>query len=343
MKIILNIFFVVLVNIAFSQNAPVVNENSNTVSPPQIKETEVESKESNLKKSKAEFSRNSDQLDDLEMKVDENSFEFNYTAYKNASIKNKDAFQYLEKAYAVYPDNVDLYDDFMAYYEMNNNKVERRQFSNKLYKSNTIAGYLMEYNYNVLMSLPQNAILFTNGFDDTYPIWVTQDVKKVRSDVTIINIDFLKDKQYRDDVFSRNNLTYKKKLEGIDLVEDVIRNNAKKNIYLGLTVSKELIGKLHQNLYLVGVVFKYSTEPINNITLTEQQWENKFLKKTIQETPSTFKQKQVLANYLPSFIILHNYYVEKGDLKKAKELKDLSLKIAAYNGQQVLVASKLKE
>jgi hypothetical protein len=344
MKIVLNISFVLLLNITFSQNAPEINNNNNVSSPVEVLEESVEEElKAVSKKEKSSASRTSTTLDVIELTEDQNSFEYNYNAYKSSSIKNEVSFQYLQKAYAIYPDNVDLYDDFMAYYEMNENRIDRRQFSTKLYKSNTISGYLMEYNYNVLMSLPQNAILFTNGYDDTYPIWVTQDVKKVRKDVTVVNIDLLNDEIYREKVLKNANLTFKKKLKGTELVEYVVKNNSNKNIYLGLTVDKELIGKLYKNLYLVGVVFKYSTESFNNVALTEQHWENQFVKKTITETPSTFKQKQVLANYLLSFIYLHNYYVEKGEVEKAKDLKELTLKIAAYNGKQKIVASKLKE
>ncbi|MCT4580884.1 MAG: hypothetical protein N4A35_05645 [Flavobacteriales bacterium] len=274
---------------------------------------------------------------------DQNSFEYNYNAYLTATVKNEETFKFLQKAYAVYPENVDLYDDFMAYYEMTDNAMDRRVFSTKLYKSNTISDYIMEYNYNVLMSLPINAILFTNGYDDTYPVWVTQDVKKVRKDVTIINVGLLKDKVYKDKVLKRAGLKYKKKYQGADLIVDVIQNNADKNIYLAMTVDKAVIQKLYQKLYLTGLVFKYSEEPIDNVLLIKEKWENQFKKTTIESPPSSFKQKQVLANYLLPFIYLHNYYVEYGDIEKAKALKKTTLKIAAYNGKKALVESKLKE
>lgn len=345
MKLVVNISFLLLLNVAFSQNTPATNNSNNYNTEVAPVETEEKSKEelskSASKKARSSASRDVKSLGSLKLMEDQNSFEYNYNTYKSANIKNASSFQYLQKAYEIYPENVDLYDDFMAYYEMNENTRDRKIFSTKLYKSNTISDYLMEYNYNVLMSLPKNAILFTNGYDDTYPVWVTQDVKQVRKDVTVINIDLLKDNVYRDKVFA--NLNYRKKLTGVDLIADVIKNNTDKNIYLGLTVDKKLIGKLYQNLYLVGVVFKYSSKPFNNIALTKQQWENQFKKKTIKENPSSFKQKQVLANYLLSFIYLHNYYVEKGEIVKAAELKKLTLKIAAYNGKEKLVASKLKE
>lgn len=321
------------------------NSNNNLSPSYNNLEEELEKKEAPEKLEKESLSpkRNSKTSDLLSVQEDQNSFEFNYSAYTNSVVKDANSFAYLQKAYAIYPENVDLYDDFMAYYEMNDNKIDRKTFSTKLYKSNTISEYLLEYNYNVLVSLPQNAILFTNGYDDTYPVWVNQDLKNVRNDITIINIDLLKDITYRDKVLKRAGLTYKKKNQGIDLIEDIMISNPTKEIYLGLTVDKELLGRLYKNLYLVGLVLKYSDQPFNNVQLIQSNWENKFEKKTIEKSPTSFKQKQVLANYLLPFICLHNYYIETNELVKAKELKALTLKIASYNGKQKLVASKLKE
>jgi hypothetical protein len=128
-----------------------------------------------------------------------------YTYYRLQKMgypADEEGFDALQKAYEINPDNPEIYDSFVTFYEMNGNNAKRKEFDEKLFKANYISSGFLAYGYNVLMTMKPNGIILTFGDNDTFPLWLLQDALNIRTDITVLNIPLLSEPEYRDITFT---------------------------------------------------------------------------------------------------------------------------------------------
>ncbi|TFH64716.1 MAG: hypothetical protein E4G91_04920 [Candidatus Zixiibacteriota bacterium] len=110
---------------------------------------------------------------------------------QHGSHDDADGRKYLEKAVAIDQNYVDPWFALVTHY-MDSGDEERLDLAlRRLLESGIITDEVMDYNYNVLTSLDDNAILITNGDNDTYPAWILTRILKIRPDVAIVNRSLL--------------------------------------------------------------------------------------------------------------------------------------------------------
>jgi Sulfatase-modifying factor enzyme 1 len=258
----------------------------------------------------------------------------------------RDAISYLNKAYELKPDHSGSYGLLMLASEFQGNKEDRILYAKKMQEAGILSTSLLNYSYNVLMSVDEGAVLFTEGENTTLPLLALQDVWKVRPDVTVLNLDMVIYSNYRKSKFDASGLILKTISESDPDFKRLVCaalpvENAGRKFYYALTLAKDNITSLKDQLYVVGLASQLSQTRIDNISLIKDNLEKRFLLDYLSvdfNGTSQFDTGNVLsANYLVPFLLLYEHYQKNQDKVKVEELGELIHRIAANTNKEELV------
>jgi len=297
------------------------------------------------------FKRLNGIVDDMEKNIP-NSFEFNYVKYWNGS-SDISLFKYLQKAYEIDSSRPETYLDLATYYELTGDITNRNRFLQKWYYSGNCSPGIMNYNYNVLMSLEPNAILITGGDNDTYYPWALQAVFGIRKDVMIINTSLTNIRDYANHINGALGISLPDagatswQAYCSAFIPALVKNNAHKKVYAGLTLDTGFTKTIDSKLYLVGLAYCYSEETIDNIALLQKNMEYHFaldyLNISFSPDPYENMVAYVNSNYIVPMVTLYDHYKLCEDSKNADRWKEMVRMVAGKCGMEDQVKEYIKD
>jgi len=267
------------------------------------------------------------------------SFEYNIAVYINGQ-HNTNLLPYLEKASEVNNNHLDVVEQYAAYYAITGNDAKLKEYVIKHRKVSAYESFVEEYAYNLLQSMESNAVLFTHGVMDTYPVYYQQLNGKVNTGVDLINIDYLNSETFRSEISKKYGITFSyygnNYVAAFEIAEKL---KAKRPVYFSNAFSKNELKKHEEKLDLNGLAMKYG-EPKTDASKLSVLWTTKFKLDVLQK--ANMKQdyaRKMANNYQPMLITLYQYYQAEKNTKEAASVKAMALKIAAVNGNEKQVSA----
>jgi hypothetical protein len=216
-----------------------------------------------------------------------------------------------------------------------------------MFQYNVLPASILNWGHNILSELDENAILFTQGDNDTYACWIVQQTKNFRKDVQVINTSLITQDDYRNLIFKKLNIPplllsimESKESEYDKNVAKIFAHilEHKKVVYAATTAVHSFEKDYESELFLTGLAYKFSRENIENTAIIRRNYEKRYLLDCLVQT-FAFNMGDKISDefnsmYLPSMLKLYNSYKESEEFSKMKELESLILMISEKSGQK---------
>jgi hypothetical protein len=111
--------------------------------------------------------------------------------YKNSHQHYLEGIQILEKSAALDPKYMDPWHALVVAYMSQGDREKTDVALRRLLDGGAVQDVVMDFCYNMIAGLDPNAILITNGDNDTFPAWILTRIVRFRPDVNIVNRSLL--------------------------------------------------------------------------------------------------------------------------------------------------------
>ncbi|MEI7801075.1 MAG: hypothetical protein WCI97_00350 [Bacteroidota bacterium] len=286
------------------------------------------------------------------------TFEYNYLMnYHGSHFGNReDYFPYLLKAYEIDPNRREIVEDMVVYAETKRDEQKKKDCLTKWYNNNYMSPGVLNWNYNLLMSCADNAVLFTNGDNDTFPGWMLQEVKNFRTDITIINLSLFLIDDYRKSICKELGIPFleidynkfKTTEELNEMIGKFIVSHIKNRpVYFAESCDQQYYKSFEDSMYLEGIALRYSEKKYDNVTVLKNNFENKFLLDYLKMDFSNDLAKEIVyncnTNYIAPMVTLYDFYVADKNKEKAAQYKNTILDIADKGGMKEQMVEYFKD
>jgi hypothetical protein len=287
-----------------------------SLSPHELKESYFEKRASFEQRStKAISSANQVELDRIVTILTENapnSYEYHLVKYVNGNFDASLAIHLLE-AYKLKPNSTEVLREMFGYYAMMNDQTKTKEIASVLKNQYTTAEFAY---YESLFSTSTGTFYLFSGESDAYPALVLQSLGKIRSNATIINLDFLQNDAYRKRIQSQVGGLNMKFLGNEAAFVSAMINAKSSTFCVSTTVSQNYLGSLVSSMTITGLVYQ-----------KDAQDQKARLQKFWNQVQPTFESlilsgssgNALYGNYLPPLLTLYR-------LKILNSEKDLILR-----------------
>ncbi|UCG51165.1 MAG: DUF2723 domain-containing protein [Candidatus Latescibacterota bacterium] len=215
-----------------------------------------------------------------------------------------------------------------------------------------------KYAINMLIGLEENGIVFTNGDNDTFPLWYIQEVENYRKDLRVVNLSLLNTPWYIEqlrDNEPRVNIKWSDSelqrlapiatKDGWLLIRDIavqhiLKHNASSRpIYFAVTIPPEIYAPYRDFLEMEGLAYRVvprkGRNMINTAKLEENIWElydfTGILTADMKRDDSIYKPsyvRRLVQNYAAAFTQLGFIKGREDDFAGAVKNLDVALQIS---------------